>query len=169
MKKYTLLTISLLLQLIACTPNHNDPVIDYYITAHPTDSFDRINLKFQHTRAYSVDQEGDTAIASVYLDPLDLSFSLTEQDTLIYLGASQIFPDHVVGYDFDFSDLSVEKDEQKITLNKNFRERDFSAVDLPLDFDQRRTVVFSIEVDSSLYKEEGKLGFCPVVNIQERL
>lgn len=70
--------------LASCEKEGEVAVINYYISATATMSFDQIQFRFDHTRARR-ENEAET----VYLDPLEVNLDLSNPAD-IFLGSSKI-------------------------------------------------------------------------------
>jgi hypothetical protein len=152
---WSLVVSGLLFTLLfnSCTAPVESPVIEYYITADKSSSFDVLNLTFDYTRAYQESSEvGVTAIRTVYLaEGQKLSLATDGTQEPIFLGASEIEPRKVYGYNFSFSAITVTSGGNTTELllkhnnESNKVEKEFS-----MSPGEVKIVTFVINTDASI-------------------
>lgn len=155
MKRGLLLIFALVLfgfGLSSCTQPIELPVIEYYITASPSSSYESLNITFDYTRAYQEGTDaGTTAIRTVYLDQQTLSLITDGSQEPILLGSSEIEAGKIYGYDFSFSFIGVTESGVDVPVQqKDYNESNKVEKEFSLSPGEVKKVIFEIDTDNSI-------------------
>jgi hypothetical protein len=154
-RAWSLVSASLVFTLLfnSCTVPVEPPTIEYYITADESTNFDALNLTFDYTRAYQESTEvGVTAIRTVYLtEGQKLSLATDGMQEPIFLGASEIEPRKIYGYNFSFSTITVTKDGNIMEVRqKDYNESNKVEKEFNMSPGEVKIVTFVINTDESI-------------------
>ena len=153
----------------ACHKEELKPVIDYYIQASDSQTYDQLELTLNFIRAHQAIEDSGYhySIRSVYLDYQEFILRTKPQKEAIYLGSSDIEAGRLLGWDFDLVPGKVFVNGQY----KSLKVRDFSP--LPTSLKEvsvpetgKTTIIFELNMDQSISQNvNGDLEFVPVISI----
>lgn len=140
----------LFLSLFSCMEEENeDATINYFLTTTGTTEFKQVLLQFGHTRAHQQQPNQNRTIVTVYLDPKQVEFDLSKPEP-VFLGASEIGPKEIIGYDFGLWNFKLIGEKDTLDLAQSFYHDDYSSFPFEPTMGEELNVTFVLDLDASL-------------------